>query len=627
MDAAASAMAKAIAHRGPDDEGRWCSPEQGVALAQRRLSIVDLSPGGHQPMFSADERFVIVFNGEIYNFLDLRVELEALGATFRSQSDTEVMLEAIARWGVVAACERLQGMFAFAVWDRESARMWLARDRLGKKPLYVYRAPAGTLAFGSELKALWEFPGFHPTLNHAAVADYLRYSYVPDHLCIFNEVCKVMPGTVLEISSELAVRPHVYWSLATVAAAGECNRIDDLKQAEAALLPLLQDATQRRMVADVPLGAFLSGGVDSGLVVSLMQEVSARKVRTFSIGFANAAFDEAPVARAVAAHLGTEHTELYVSEANAQDVVPRLPELFDEPFADASQIPTYLLASLTRAEVTVAMTGDGGDEAFGGYLRYRNAHGVVGRLYDLPGPLRRAVAGGLQAVPASWWEALALPVPARRRPRFIASKVAKVARAMQLDDSAARGQAYLSFWDPSEVMLRMPVMPPDPAASTGYRPRASSEAMQYWETQHYLSGDLLTKADRATMAASLEARSPLLDHRVVEFAWRLPPSMKASPHNTKLILRNLLHRYVPASIVDLPKQGFSVPIGAWMQDGLRAWVEDMLAYGRRHTSELLDWSVIDAAWGHHLEGRIGYAEKMWIVVMFCAWHQRWMRHQ
>lgn len=623
MAAVARAMTDAIAHRGPDDQGRWCDPAQGIALAQRRLSIVDLSPLGHQPMFSASERYAIVFNGEIYNFLELRAELEGQGAAFRSHSDTEVMLEAMARWGVVATCERLQGMFAFALWDREQQRLWLGRDRIGKKPLYVYRSAAGELAFGSELKALWAYPGFQPTLNPAAVAEYLRFSYVPDHLCIFTEVQKVLPGTVQEIGPDLQTRSHTYWSLAAVARAGEQNRITDLAEAEATLLPLLQDATRRRMVADVPLGAFLSGGVDSGLVVSLMQEASTNKVRTFSIGFPTSGFDEAPVARAVAAHLGTDHTELYVSDAEAQQVVPLMPDLFDEPFADSSQIPTYILAKLTRAEVTVAMTGDGGDEAFGGYLRYRNAHGVVGQLYGLPKPLRHAFASAVESIPAGAWSAMVAPLPARRRPRFIASKVSKVARAMRLDSADERGQAYLSFWEPARIMQR-PASPVQLLQPADYRPRDSSEAMQYWETLHYLSGDLMTKADRATMAASLEARSPLLDYRVVELAWRLPPAMKASPQATKLILRNLLHRYVPAAIVDLPKQGFSVPIGDWMRHGLRDWVEATLAYGRRATAELLNWDEVDQAWTSHLAGQIGYAEKMWIVIMFCAWHQRWM---
>ena len=618
-------MASAIAHRGPDDQGIWVDATASAGLGQRRLSIVDLSPGGHQPMISADGRFVIVFNGEIYNHLDLRKELEADGCCFRSSSDTEVLLEAAARWGVVATCKRLLGMFAFALWDRQQRRLWLARDRLGKKPLYVYGDGAGAVAFASELKALWQFPGFAPSIDPVALGEYFRYSYVADHLCIFREVDKVMPGTVMELALGQPARSHRYWSLAEVAERGCASRILDLAEAEDSLLVLLRDATCRRMMADVALGAFLSGGIDSGLVVSLMQEANTNRVRTFSIGFPEAAYDEAPVAKAVARHLGTDHTELYVSDADAQQVVPALPTMFDEPFADASQIPTHLLAKLTRSDVTVALTGDGGDEAFGGYLRYRNQYGMVGRLCALPRPVRHAIATGVEAVPARLWEAMAGMIPARRRPRFVASKVSKVARAMQLDSATERGKAYLSFWDPEEI-LRVGARDGtvDPFACPACISGDPSESMQYWESLHYLSGDLLAKADRATMAASLEARSPLLDHRVVELAWRLPPEMKASSVATKRILRNLLFRYVPRELVDLPKQGFSVPIGTWMSLGLRDWVESVFAHGRETTGDLLNWPVIDAAWRDHLAGRLGYVEKLWIVVMFCAWHQRWL---
>lgn len=384
MASVLGSMAGAIVHRGPDDQGVWFEAAQGIGLALRRLAIVDLSLRGHQPMISGDTRFVIVFNGEIYNHLDLRAELEARGCRFRSTSDTEVLLEAIAHWGVVRTCERLLGMFAFAVWDRETRRLWLARDRLGKKPLYMYRDGRGGVAFASELKALWHFPGFAPTLRPQALGEYFRYSYVPDHLSIFREVDKVMPGTVLEIAMGEPAHTHCYWSLAAVVERGHRDRITDRMGAEESLLALLRDATRRRMLADVPLAAFLSGGIDSALVVSLMQEATVTKVRTFTIGFHEAAFDEAPVARAVARHLGTDHTELYVSDADAQRVVPLLPEIFDEPFADASQIPTHLLAKLTRSQVTVALTGDGGDESFGGYVRYRSHYGLVGKLCSLP---------------------------------------------------------------------------------------------------------------------------------------------------------------------------------------------------------------------------------------------------
>ncbi|MDO8413558.1 MAG: asparagine synthase (glutamine-hydrolyzing) [Gallionellaceae bacterium] len=619
------AMAAALLHRGPDDQGIWIDMPSHLGLAHRRLSIVDLSPGGHQPMVSSDGRFVIVFNGEIYNHPELREELQALGDHFHSSSDTEVLLQAIAHWGVVATCKRLLGMFAFALWDKETQHLWLARDRLGKKPLYLYRDGNGGIAFASELKALWHFPGFKPTLDGRALAEYFRYSYIPDHVSIFKEVDKVMPGTVLEIALTAPITLHRYWSLFEVVERQSHFPINNLEEAEESLLDLLRDATRRRMLADVPLGAFLSGGIDSGLVTALMQEASLSKVKTFSIGFRDAAYDEAPVAKAVARHLGTQHTELYVTENEAQQIVPLLPQIFDEPFADASQIPTYLLAKLTRDQVTVALTGDGGDESFGGYSRYRNQSGMMGALYHLPRPLRYVMAQAAATVPAGVWEKMVSLIPAQQRPRFIASKVSKLARAMQMDNPAERGKAFLSFWSPQEI-LRDPALATltDPYAFPSCLLDEPSEAMQFWETLHYLSGDLLVKTDRATMAASLEARCPLLDHRVVELAWRLPASMKASPIASKRILRNLLFRYVPRQIVDLPKQGFSVPIGKWLSSALRPWVESMFSYGRAHTYELINWTVIDQTWRDHLAGRPGHAEKLWIVLMFCAWHQHWM---
>ncbi|MRR49949.1 MAG: asparagine synthase (glutamine-hydrolyzing) [Rhodocyclaceae bacterium] len=617
-------MAGAITHRGPDDQGLWLDPARGVGLGHRRLSIVDLSPGGHQPMISHGGHHVIVFNGEIYNHTELRSELEALGCRFQSSSDTEVLLEAIVQWGVAATCRKLVGMFAFAVWDKAEATLWLARDRLGKKPLYLFQDHQG-YAFASELKAFWHIPGFAPSLNLDAVAEYFRFTYVPDDLSIFNEVIKLMPGTLAEIRPGAAMRTHAYWSLEEVAVSGREARIPDLRAAEESLLPLLRDATGRRMLADVPLGAFLSGGIDSGLVVSLMQENSLRKVRTFSIGFDESSHDEAPVARAVARHLGTDHTELYVTAADAQELVPRMPEIFDEPFADASQIPTYLLSTLTRAHVTVALTGDGGDESFGGYARYRNEYGLLGACYRLPRPVRSALARGVTGIPSGVWDAASALLPNRIRPRFLGAKVGKVSRALMLESPALRGKAFLSFWDRKEIMRR-PVLPEreDSFACPEQLLDEPSEAMQYWETRHYLSGDLLTKVDRATMAASLEARCPLLDHRVVELAWRLPADLKASDVALKRILRSLLFRYVPREIIDLPKQGFSVPIGPWMVSGLRVWVDDMLDYGRCHTADILNWQNIDAAWSDLRAGRVGQVEKLWAVVMFCAWHRRWM---
>lgn len=618
------AMTTAVAHRGPDDQGVWFDAPRGIGLGHRRLSIVDPSPGGHQPMVSASGRLVIVFNGEIYNHAELRQELEAAGHRFRSACDTEVLLESVEHWGVSESCRRLLGMFAFAVWDRAAATLWLARDRLGKKPLYLLKNRDGW-AFASEMKPFWRLPGFAPTLNLEALADYFRYSYVPDHLSIFNEVTKVSTGSVIEIRSNGTMLAHEYWSLPEIVARGVGARISDPCLAEESLLALLRDATQRRMLADVPLGAFLSGGIDSGLVVSLMQESSMQPIRTFSIGFDAVSHNEAPVAQAVARHLGTKHTELYVSAKQAQEFVPLLPAIFDEPFADASQIPASLLAVLTREHVTVALSGDGGDESFGGYARYRHRYGLLGACYGLPRRLRGALAHGIAGVPAGVWEGMASLLPNGQRPRFPASKAAKVARALKLDDAAERDKAFLSFWESPEILRESrPPRPHDPLSCPPGLLDDPSEAMQYWETRHYLCGDLLTKLDRSTMAASLEARCPLLDHRVVELAWRLSPDLKASDVALKRILRRLLFRYVPQGIVDLPKQGFSVPIGDWMSGALREWVMDCFEYGRDNTAGLLNWRSIDLSWSAHCAGRGGQAEKLWTVVMFCAWHRHWL---
>lgn len=618
-----SNMATAIQHRGPDGSGIWEDKARGIGLAHRRLAIVDLSPGGHQPMSSTDGRYVIAFNGEIYDHQLTRNKLESEGVRFRSTSDTEVLLESIARWGVETACKQASGMFAFAVWDSSNDCVWLARDRIGKKPLYLWNSGSG-YAFASELKSLWAIPDFKPTLDRDALAEYLRYGYIADHLSIFKDVSKVMPGELVRLSIKNGIERKAYWSLSEAVRDGSANRFTDPLEAESALLDVLRDATRSRMVADVPLGAFLSGGIDSGLVVSLMQEASMQKVRTFSIGFHEASFNEAHVAKAVAAHLGTDHTELYVSEQQALDLVPRLADVFDEPFADASQIPTYLLAALTRKDVTVALTGDGGDESFGGYARYRNEYGLLGSLYKLPRPIRSIISSAALSVPNSFWEAAVRPLPTRRRPRFLGSKVAKFSRALLQKNPAERGKTFLSFWDANDLLHRQSPQPTDPFTPPAGVLTESSELLQYWESLHYLPGDLLAKVDRATMAASLEARCPLLDHRVIELAWRLPSSMKASQGMPKKILRQLLFRYVPQTLVDLPKQGFSVPIGLWLRSSLKDWAAELLTYGRQAMAEWIDWNPVDAAWDLHQNGAAGQAEKLWTILMLCEWHKRWL---
>lgn len=616
-------MADAIRHRGPDGGGVWVDAQAGISLGHRRLAIVDLSPTGAQPMASHDGRYQLVFNGEIYNFPELRAELAGTGTVFRSSGDTEVMLEAFSRWGVLAACKRMAGMFAFALWDRSERSLTLGRDRLGKKPLYV--AQLGTTwAFASEIKSLRRIPGFSPEVSPSAIAEFLRYGYVGEGACILQGVCKVQPGQLLRIASSGDVWRETFWSLAPKASASRHFQFEDQVEAKETLLQLLGDATRARMVADVPLGAFLSGGIDSGLTVALMQRAGLGTTRTFSIGFEEATHDEAPVARQVAAHLGTQHTELYVTQKQALDMVPRLADIFDEPFADSSQIPTALLAQLARQYVTVALTGDGGDEAFGGYLRYRNEEALTGWLYGLPSGVRHGMSAALAALPGAAWDGVARVLPARRRPRFLGSKVAKLSRALRLDSAQARARQYLCYWDPQSIMSAAAwaqvSSTDDIVIPAGLH---SSEAMQYWETLHYLPGDLLTKMDRATMAASLEARSPLLDHRVVEFAWQLAPELKAGRKALKYLLRQALFDFVPREIVDLPKQGFSVPIGAWMTSQLRPFAEDMLDFSYKHLDHLLDRDAVKSLWAEHLRGASGHTEKLWCVIMLSQWWQRW----
>ncbi|WP_374692418.1 asparagine synthase (glutamine-hydrolyzing) [Accumulibacter sp.] len=615
-------MANTIRHRGPDDEGIWANPQDGIGLAHRRLAILDLSSGGHQPMASACRRFVIAFNGEIYNHQVVRRELEGTGRSFRSSSDTEVLVEAVVEWGVEETCRRINGMFAFALWDSRERCLWLVRDRIGKKPLYFGRTHRW-VAFASELKAFWAIPGFSPKVSEGAMAEYLRYGYVADQHSIFDGITKVLPGEIVRLTAGRDTARSRYWSLLDVAKSGLSQRINDETEAEEALLATLRDATQSRMMADVPLGAFLSGGIDSGLVASLMQECASSPVRTFSIGFNEASFNEADVAKSVAAHLGTRHTELIVSDQQALEVVPTLADIFDEPFADASQIPTFLLARLTRQHVTVALTGDGGDESFGGYSRYRNDRGLTGLLYGLPFPVRNVLARGMESVPANVWDTAACALPHHRRPRFLASKVAKYARALRLRGSSERNKAFLSFWNPASLLAHPWLPGTDPFDPPVGLFDSSSEAMQFWESQHYLPGDLLAKVDRATMAASLEARCPLLDHRVIELAWRLPESQKASSPALKKILRSLLFRYVPREMVDLPKQGFSVPIGTWLRSSLKDWAGDTLAHGRTTLGEWLDWQQIESSWAVHQNGGLGESERLWTILMLCCWHERW----
>ncbi|HLC08443.1 MAG TPA: asparagine synthase (glutamine-hydrolyzing) [Methyloceanibacter sp.] len=618
LEALAGAMAATLRHRGPDASGVWADADDGVAFGHTRLSIVDLSPAGAQPMVSSCGRFVLVYNGEIFNATELRPELEAKGRRFKGHSDTEVIVEAFAEWGVHETATRIIGMFAIAAYDRRDKRLSLVRDRLGIKPLYWGRV--GTrLAFASELKAFAALPGWTKELNRDALASYFRFAYVPAPHSIYRGISKLMPGHILTIDLTGETREAAFWTLAEAAERGKENQLDvGDKQACDMLEALLGDAVGRRLVADVPLGAFLSGGIDSSAVAAMMRMKSNAPVRTYSIGFREQGFDEAPHASAVAAHLGTEHTELYVSAKEAQDAIPLMPEIYDEPFADSSQVPTYLLSKLTRQHVTVALSGDGGDELFAGYTRHRFARS----MQSMSPRVAQLLASGLDMAGPVVWDTLFRLVPASKRPTYGGDKMQKTA-AMLREGPQGAYRSLVSAWDDPEAIV-LGAREPKGAIFDPELARALPDGldrMQYLDTLTYLPDDILTKVDRASMAVALEVRVPILDHRVVEFSWRLPSRFKMRGGKGKWLLRQLTYRHVPKALLDRPKSGFAVPIGAWLRGPLRDWAETLLEPGRLEEGGLLEAVPIQARWQEHLSGRRNWHASLWTVLMFQAWRE------
>lgn len=609
-------MADSLRHRGPDAGGVWCDAEAGIGLAHRRLSILDLSPQGAQPMISASGRFVLCYNGEIYNYAALRREIESCRiVAWRGHSDTEVLVEAIEQWGVAGALARSNGMFAFAVWDRAQQTLTLARDRMGEKPLYIGRV-GGVLAFASELKALRRLPNWQQTVDRQALALLLRFGYVPAPLSIHQGIFKLPAATFITFTPEAAAgtldlsrfiaRCERYWDLAEIAAAGMADPFPgDDDAAVAALDTLLGDAVGLRMEADVPVGALLSGGIDSSLVAALMQRAVSRPVRTFTIGFREDRFDEARHARLVAAHLGTDHTELHLTPDRALDVIPRLPQVYDEPFADASQIPTILVSAIAREHVTVALSGDGGDELFFGYARYADALRIWRCIGGWPAGVRHTMATGLGSAGRAVGGHLGFRL--RRLGRRIDAANFDVFYAnllsLTLTPTAASG------W-PAEL-------PGDPAIPT--RLANLGQRMMFADQWTYLPEDILAKTDRASMAASLELRVPLIDHRVVEFAWRLPERYRWDRQDGKLLLRRLLYRLIPRELVDRPKQGFEIPLDDWLRGPLRKWMLDLLDPATLRNEGYLDASVLSALVAEHLSGRGNHGYALWPALMFEAW--------
>ena len=614
-------MADALRARGPDDAGTWTDAEAGIALGFRRLAILDLSAAGHQPMVSADGRFVLVFNGEVYNFAALRAELVSRGVVFRGGSDTEVVVEACAYWGFLPTLRRLNGMFAIALWDRAKRTLSLARDRLGIKPLYLARM-GSTWLFASQPAAFVPHPAWSPRLDRGALKAFFRFNYVPAPATIWRNVEKLMPGGWAIVHDGGAITRGQYWSLRDEAARPRL-RLPDARIAADELEALLTDAVRGQMVADVPIGAFLSGGVDSSTVVALMQAVAGdQKVRTFTIGFPVRAYDESVAAAAVARHLGTEHTQMIVTPDDAMAVIPYLADVYDEPFADASQIPTYLVSRLTRQSVTVALSGDGGDEGFAGYNRY-DALPHWQKLSGIPLGMRSLAARAVHALAPRHWDRLFGSFGVRT-PQ-VGDKLHKAAHIATAGSVEELYRRLVSQWQsPGDIVRDAPDLPhpaddPDLAAAIP----DPVQRLQYLDFATYLPDDILTKVDRASMAVGLEARVPLLDHRVVEFALRIPGALKRRDGRGKYLLRQVLYRHVPRNLVDRPKSGFAIPIGAWLRGPLRDWAEELLDPRVLRTDGLLDPATIQAAWREHLSGARNLQYQLWGVLMFQAWRRRW----
>jgi asparagine synthase (glutamine-hydrolysing) len=622
------AMSASLAHRGPDDADLWIDAEAGLALGHRRLSIIDLSAAGRQPMASACGRFVITYNGEIYNFLELRAQLEQHGHAFRGHSDTEVLLAALAEWGVAEALGRLNGMFAFALWDRQQRRLTLARDRVGKKPLY-YGWCGDSFLFGSELKALRAYPAFDATVDRDALGLLIQYSWMPAPYSIYAGIRQLPAGTMLTVGNDGepgAAEPEVYWSAREIAVRG--TRVPatmSLEQATDALEDVLRDAVACRMIADVSLGAFLSGGIDSSTVVALMQSVSSKPVQTFSIGFHEARYNEAAHAKAIARHLQTDHTELYVTPDECLEVIPQLPTLYDEPLADCSQIPTFLVSRLARSKVTVALSGDGGDELFGGYNDYaKNLRDWQRQLTfwrHCPPAVRRRVAALLMHLGSHGWEMLGPTIGEKLR------KLEKRGRRLEPSDSGAAMHARLrARIDPADqLVLGARPVPSGLTEPDGWADVADPLlGMMLVDFTTYMADDILTKVDRASMGVSLEVRCPLLDPRVVELAWSLPSSMRLGPKGCKQVLQNLLARHVPRAMFERPKQGFNIPIEEWLRGPLRDWAEALLDEHRLHQEGFFRPRAVRRIWEEHLSGQRPRTFVVWTLLTFQAWHEAWI---
>lgn len=617
-------MTNTLVHRGPNDYGYWIDEQASVALGHRRLSILDLSPLGHQPMLSPSERYVTVFNGEIYNFLEIRKQLEQRGTRFKGNSDTEVMLAAFDTWGIIESVKRFVGMFAAAVWDRKEHLLHLFRDRLGEKPLY-YGWNGDSFFFASELKALRAHPQFKAVINRDAVALFLRHNYIPAPFSIYKGIFKLPPGTIISVPpGKGQITPIPYWSAQETVETGAsqvftgndsdaCNQLDTL----------LRVVIQGQMISDVPLGAFLSGGIDSATVVAIMQQISNKPIKTFTIGFSEADHNEAEYALQVARYLNTDHTELYISPNQAMDVIPKLPQLYDEPFADSSQIPTFLVASLARQKVTVSLSGDGGDELFGGYNRYFLGRSIWKKIGWIPVPLRKAISSTLITMtPGNWDKFLRVGGSIIKNHKVTGDRIHKLAEILAVQTPEAMYNDLISHWkNPASLVVGSSEQP---TILTDRNCWANlndfTERMMYLDMISYLPDDILVKVDRACMGVSLESRVPYLDHRVVDFAWHLPLYMRVRNGQGKWILRQVLYRYVPKELIERPKMGFGVPINSWLRGPLRDWAEALLNPIKMKQEGYLKPEPIQEKWQEHLSGKRNWQYYLWDVLMFEAWY-------
>jgi asparagine synthase (glutamine-hydrolysing) len=612
-------MGDAILHRGPDQGGVWIDASAGIGLSSRRLAIIELSEAGNQPMVSHSGRFVLSYNGEVYNHRDLRDELEEThnAPIWRGTSDTETLLAGFEAWGIVATLQRAVGMFALALWDRQDRKLHLARDRLGEKPIYYgWQGRDRTFLFGSELKALACHPSFGGVIDRDALADYVRDAYVSAPYSIYRNIFKLLPGCVLTLSENGHQQVEPYWSAAQVIGRGLADRGNlDEQEAVDELERLLAQAAAGQMIADVPVGAFLSGGLDSSTVVAFMQQASSIPVQTFTAGSADPRYDESAFARDVALHLGTDHHEIVISGEDTLAVVPELPSIYDEPFADSSQIPSFLISRLARTRVTVALTGDGGDELFAGYDKYPRTERLWSHIRNVPRPLRSATGAVLGVVPDDVWNGIGKLTNLEKPHSTLSDQVRKGARLLAARSPKEIGRAFSDRWDGAAIVIGAKARS---QAGNDY-PVGPAEAVMAMHLEHYLPDDLLVKVDRAAMAVSLETRAPFLDHRIVEFAWRLPLHFKLRGRSTKWILRQVLARHVPERLFDRPKRGFSVPVDEWLRGPLRDWAEDLLSPARLRDQGFFRPDVIRRSWESHWRGRSNRQAELWTILMFQAW--------